>query len=434
MIIFLLNVNKLSFYKNYKFNLIILFIFIYFTIIYKINKNKINENIQKNKQKDNDINQVNQENQEEDKNSLYSNTIYYRGEKILKNTLINNYLSRISDDFKSAKDDEKERFYQYYNLTDYSNNMKKQDELRDKLLQELSRLKNQTISKIDIFFISFSLNFGNSLVAINNAIFYCEVIRCNKIILNSLNSKRRWLLRNPINIEKLNITIIQDFNINCSDNNIFCFYESSWDIFFPKIIFSQLRTDLIKKEILRNLPEVNIEKDSLYIHIRSGDIFQEVPHGYYAQPPLCFYESIINNNKFSNIYIVSMDNSNIILDVLTNKYPNIVYKNNTLEYDISLLCHAFNLAISASSFALSAIKLNENLVNVWEFDIIRLSEKLLFLHHHIFKLSRQFKIHTMQPSDNYLSKMFSWKRSYEQIKLMLEDNCPFDFINEKQNK
>ena len=291
-----------------------------------------------------------------------------------------------------------------------TNNMKKQDELRDKLLQELSRLKNQTISKIDIFFISFSLNFGNSLVAINNAIFYCEVIRCNKIILNSLNSKRRWLLRNPINIEKLNITIIQDFNINCSDNNIFCFYESSWDIFFPKIIFSQLRTDLIKKEILRNLPEVNIEKDSLYIHIRSGDIFQEVPHGYYAQPPLCFYESIINNNKFSNIYIVSMDNS------------------------ISLLCHAFNLAISASSFALSAIKLNENLVNVWEFDIIRLSEKLLFLHHHIFKLSRQFKIHTMQPSDNYLSKMFSWKRSYEQIKLMLEDNCPFDFINEKQNK
>ena len=67
-----------------------------------------------------------------------------------------------------------------------------------------------------------------SLVAINNAIFYCEVIRCNKIILNSFNSKRRWLIRNPISIEKLNIT-------NCSDNNIFCFYESSWDIFFSNM-------------------------------------------------------------------------------------------------------------------------------------------------------------------------------------------------------
>ena len=81
--------------------------------------------------------------------------------------------------------------------------MKVQNELRDKLLQELSMLKNQTITKLDTFFFSSNVNFGNSLVAINNAIFYCEVIRCNKIILNSLNSKRRWLLRNPINIRKI---------------------------------------------------------------------------------------------------------------------------------------------------------------------------------------------------------------------------------------
>ena len=33
----------------------------------------------------------------------------------------------------------------------------------------------------------------------------------------------------------------------------------------------------------------------------------------------------------------------------------------------------------------------------------------------------------MRPSDEYNSKMFEWKRKYKQIKLMLEDNCPFNF-------
>ena len=39
-----------------------------------------------------------------------------------------------------------------------------------------------------------------------------------------------------------------------------------------------------------------------------------------------------------------------------------------------------------------------------------------------------YTIHTMRPSNKYLSEMFVWNYSDEQIKLMLEDNCPYDFI------
>ena len=92
-----------------------------------------------------------------------------------------------------------------------------------------------------------------------------------------------------------------------------------------------------------------------------------------------------------------------------------------------MLAHAFNVVLSVSSFSLSSIKINNNLKNIWEYDIIRLSEKIHFLHHHFFKFKIRYTIHTMKPSNSYLSKMFSWKKSFEQVKLMLEDDCPYEF-------
>ena len=104
-----------------------------------------------------------------------------------------------------------------------------------------------------------------------------------------------------------------------------------------------------------------------------------------------------------------------------------------METDISFLCHAYDIVISVSSFVLSAVKLNDNLNNLWEFDMIRPSEKFLFLHHHIFQYSIRYTIYTMKPSDIYISKMFKWEKSPEQIKLMLEEKCPNDFQITKTN-
>ena len=67
-----------------------------------------------------------------------------------------------------------------------------------------------------------------------------------------------------------------------------------------------------------------ISKKDLYIHLRSGDIYKKNAHGKYSQPPLCFYSNILNNFNFGNIYLISNDNNNPIINRLTKKYNNII--------------------------------------------------------------------------------------------------------------
>ena len=169
-----------------------------------------------------------------------------------------------------------------------------------------------------------------------------------------------------------------------------CINEIGWEIYCPKIIIPQVRIHLIKEEFLRNLPKVNINNNSLYIHIRGGDVFGNNPLSTLGQPPLCFYERIINTNNFKYIFIVSMDKKNVIVNALINKYKNIIYYHNNFEYDASLLSHAFNIVAATSTFSMSSIKLNDNLKNLWEFDSIRMSEKIYFLHHHLYKMQINF--------------------------------------------
>ena len=359
-------------------------------------------------------------------NLLYTDKIYFKGNLTLKKNLIKNYLSRVSDEYKSAKIEENLRFNNFFNLAVYSNNSIIKSALKDKILKEISNLKNQTVNHLDTFFFKSNMNFGNSVIQVNNAIFYCEVIGCNNIILNN-TVKRKWLISEEIFIKKLNITIKQGSNVDCENTTTLCIFENSFP-FYPKVLIPQIRTDLIKDEILRNLPNVSIDSDALYIHIRGGDIFLSYFLLYYSQPPLCFYERLINNTKFKKFYIVSMDTANIVVNILTKKYSNVIHNINSMEYDISLLSHAFHVALSVSSFVISAIKINDNLKDIWEYDIMRLTEKLLFLHHHLYKFKIKYTIHTMKPSDSYVSKMFVWGKKPEQIKLMLEDNCHNDFI------
>lgn len=360
--------------------------------------------------------------------SLYSITISYKGKKIMKSKLLDNYLSGISDIYKYEKDLEKERFNKYYYLCDYSTDPAIKNELKSNILRFISKKKNKNVTNLDIFYLKKALHFGNNIMALSNTIFFCEVVGCHKIILNKKKLKLSWLITKPIYIKKSNITISLGKNIDCNKNNILCLYEISWCIYYPKFIIPELRTEQIKQEILRNLPKVNVSQNDLFIHIRGGDIFKSSIGRNYAQPPLCYYERVLNNTTFKNVYIISMDHSNVVLDALVKRYKNIIYKKNNLNYDISLLCHAFNLVVSASSFAFSAIKLNNNLKILWEFDMIRLSNKFLFHHHHIFKFKMKYKIYSMKPSETYRKKMFAFKRSKMQLKLMLEDKCTYDFV------
>ena len=283
-----------------------------------------------------------------------------------------------------------------------------------------------------IKYVHFDVNFkfGNQLIVINKLIFYSEIIGIKKIYVNEDNNL--YLKRNVYD-KKFNLTIEivnPDKNHDVGKYSLL-FY--CWDFFY---VFFNLkvenRLEVIKDEIMRNLPKVKVRKNDLYIHFRGDDIFKEelrpdfAPA--YAQFPLCFYEKIINNNNFTNIYLICQDKSNPVIEKLEKKYKNVItYANNSIDIDIAYLSHAYNIIGSVSSFLTEIIKLNDNLKNFWEYDIYQMEHKFYHLHHSLFNFSRKYTIYRMEPSEKYKKEMYIWTRSEAQLNIMLNDTCPDKF-------
>ena len=87
-----------------------------------------------------------------------------------------------------------------------------------------------------------------------------------------------------------------------------------------------------KKLILNNIPSYNAGFNDLYINIRSGDVFLNVIDRYYSQPPLCFYQKIINENKNNRISLLSNGHENPVVDELLKQYPKINYIHGSRRY------------------------------------------------------------------------------------------------------
>ena len=228
------------------------------------------------------------------------------------------------------------------------------------------------------------------------------------------------------------ISLIDGSKIDCNDPTVACVSIKNLFWIRPFIIFPEIKFNILKDEIKRNLPSVKINPKDLYIHIRSGNIFKRA-HPFYAQPPFCFYQKVLENFKFRKIYIIAVNDNNPMIKKLLTEFPNISYKKNSLVLDMSYLSHAYYLVNSVSTFAEANIKLNDNLKILWEYDLIRSSEKILYLRYDFFYVERKFIIYQMKPSDYYRDEMFVWKKSRHQIQLMLKEKCKNDFTIIKPN-
>ena len=272
-------------------------------------------------------------------------------------------------------------------------------------------------------FIKGSSRLGNFFVSINNAIIFCELLGCKKIIIEKNNI---IFINHTIFYQKYNFTIEPKQEIgNCSDNN--CMILKNW--FFFHLDFKYLgnvnRLYILKKEILKNLPNVKSHKDDLYIYIRSGDIFSSIKKSIstYAQPPLCFYQNILNNFKFRCSYLISEDKLNPVIQNLLNEYSFLKYKKNNLKYDVAYLANSFNIVSAKSSLLISIIKLNDKLKFLWEYELYKLSEKYLHLHYSVYTFSYNYMIYKMEPSSSYKKLMDPWVNSKEQREIMIKEKC-----------
>ena len=88
---------------------------------------------------------------------------------------------------------------------------------------------------------------------------------------------------------------------------------------------------------------------------------------------------------------------------------------NSLKEDISYLINAYNIVASISSFLNSIIQLNYNLKTLFDYNIYKISEKILSYHYDLFQFPHNnFIIYKMNPSSNYNKTMCIWKNSKKQ--------------------
>ena len=347
--------------------------------------------------------------------------------------IINKYILNAASEFEKQKNQELNLLISLLslkNFSDFHNNKARlglKNDLLNKLQKKPKKNNGYNESQEKIAFVDKSFNFGNSLVLLNNLLYYCEILNISKIYLNS---DRYWPICDNFISHSLNITLVNSSNIDKKKSNFYEFDKKL--IYSQQVIRPEIRINLLKNQIKKYLPKINIDEKDLYIHIRGGDIFgyNALKNINYAQPPLCFYKSVINNFKFRNIFILSMDQENPVIEELV-KSSEIILLQNGLKQDIQILSNAYNLVGSVSSFFSTSLLINDNLKYLWEYEYYSVSQKYLHLHHDIYSFSRNYTIYRMNTTQEYIKKMFPWRNSKSQRILMLNIKCGnFNVINQ----
>lgn len=195
--------------------------------------------------------------------------------------------------------------------------------------------------------------------------------------------------------------------------------------YYSKYIPSQMRIDLLKNEILRNLPKVSTNPNDLFIYIRSGDIFVH-PRGSYSQAPFCFYYKILDNYLFRNYYLIAQNKNNPVISKILEIKPNIIYNKNSLQIDIAYLVNAYNLVGGRiSTFLKAIIPISNNLKNIWIFKLQTRNKKNKEKYNHYHNIKTN--IYEMYASDKYLKNMYHWRNNKLQRNMMMDEICINEF-------
>lgn len=287
------------------------------------------------------------------------------------------------------------------------------------LLKYISIYIKKNITHINSIFLDFRCSFGNQLIILNKVIFYCEIIKCKKVILNK---NIYWFLRKTIIDKKFKMSIkisnikeyINTYTIIDKTNLFFGFFNH---------LYPQFNSEILKNEILSNLPKIKTNPNNIYIYIRSGDIYK-IFNSNYFQPPLCFYEKILYNFKFKKLYIIAENSNSPVINKLLIKFPNIIYNKNSLIFDISYLSYAYNIVGAISTFLKNIIKFNDNLELFWSFKF-KLSLIMSFYFSYEFN-HKNVSIYQMKEI-NYYNKIILCKNIKCRIDLMLNYICKNNF-------
>lgn len=112
--------------------------------------------------------------------------------------------------------------------------------------------------------------------------------------------------------------------------------------------------------------------DEIVIHIRAGDIFEvKFPDPKYAQPPLCYYQEIINSKDWRKVWLVYENKSNPVIPALEEwlekKGIPFEVSSTDVSTDINLCMKAQHLVFSQGNFLYPVACASKNLRSIYRF-------------------------------------------------------------------
>ena len=171
------------------------------------------------------------------------------------------------------------------------------------------------------------------------------------------------------------------------------------------------RDHIFKRLRIRECPQIS--DGTIVIHIRSGDIFDQVFSGghTYVPNPLHYYLLLIK--KFDKaIIITEPDNNNPVVESL-RWHPKVIVQSGSVEEDFGCLLAAKNLASSGiGTFCLAAALCSQNIKNFFCSNLM-LSEHL----NYGMLLDSDVKVSVAELQDYIVPG--EWKNTEEQRRLIL---------------
>ena len=109
-------------------------------------------------------------------------------------------------------------YHSNYNHSEHHSNYNLSDNDSNILLLEISNKSHKNIVRINTLVLRLNMRFGNNLIALNNAIYFCEILKCREILVDSSIK----FIKKEIFYSRFNMSIKINNNANCYKQGVLC--------------------------------------------------------------------------------------------------------------------------------------------------------------------------------------------------------------------
>lgn len=177
---------------------------------------------------------------------------------------------------------------------------------------------------------------------------------------------------------------------------------------------------LISKSFVRKLLKFDLDglepysDDTIVIHLRFGDVFNNSPNDCYVPNPISYYREVMSN--FGKTIIVTEDPNNFIVREISRD-KNVQVKSSSVQSDFMTLLRAKSLCTSGvGTFSIAAALLSKRLQNLYCTS--------LYLDNHLnpdmLRHDSEVNVKMTQIDEDAYIKIGEWKRSSDQVEKIMK--------------